>query len=160
MEEIPNNDTDIPKGNFNSDNQINQKSKRTNIKKQKSTKSVFEIVNPEDKQFDIPSNKRNMIFTIFLLSNLFLNYDTGVIPASLLEIIKEIKLDYKEQALLGSLVYLGLSTASIFTSLIFNKFSPSKVCACVLILNSASLIIIHLRNILLNGWEFYILVLL
>ena len=153
MEEIPNNDTDqfgtiidIPKGNYNSDKQMNQKPKRQNTKKQKSTKSVFEILNPEDKQFDIPSNKRNMIFAIFLLSNLFLNYDTGVIPASLLEIIKEIQLDYKEQALLGSLVYLGLSTASIFTSLIFTKFSPSKVCSCVLILNSASCFIFSLSS--------------
>ena len=99
--------------------------------------SVFDINNQED-QFDIPPKKRNMIFIIFLLSNLFLNYDTGVIPASLLEIIKEITLDYKEQALLGSLVYLGLSTASLFTSLIFSKFSPSKVCAVVLILNCIS----------------------
>jgi len=145
MEEIPNNDTDqfgtiidIPKGNYTSDQQMNQKPKKTNTNKQKSTKSVFEIKNPEDKQFEIPSNKRNMIFIVFLLSNLFLNYDTGVIPASLLEIIKEIQLDYKEQALLGSLVYLGLSSASIFTSLIFTKFSPSKVCSSVLILNSAS----------------------
>ena len=115
---------------------ITQKQKK-NYKNQKNMNSVFDIKNQED-QFDIPPNKRNMIFIIFLLSNLFLNYDTGVIPASLLEIIKEIKLDYKEQALLGSLVYLGLSTASLFTSLIFSKFSPSKVCAVVLILNCIS----------------------
>jgi hypothetical protein len=115
---------------------ITQKQKK-NYKNQKNMNSVFDIKNQED-QFDIPPNKRNKIFIIFLLSNLFLNYDTGVIPASLLEIIKEIKLDYKEQALLGSLVYLGLSTASLFTSLIFSKFSPSKVCAVVLILNCIS----------------------
>ena len=115
---------------------ITQKQKK-NYKNQKNMNSVFDIKNQKD-QFDIPPNKRNMIFIIFLLSNLFLNYDTGVIPASLLEIIKEIKLDYKEQALLGSLVYLGLSTASLFTSLIFSKFSPSKVCAVVLILNCIS----------------------
>ena len=115
---------------------ITQKQKK-NYKNQKNMNSIFDIKNQED-QFDIPPNKRNMIFIIFLLSNLFLNYDTGVIPASLLEIIKEIKLDYKEQALLGSLVYLGLSTASLFTSLIFSKFSPSKVCAVVLILNCIS----------------------
>ena len=115
---------------------ITQKQKK-NYKNQKNMNSIFDIKNQED-QFDIPPNKRNMIFIIFLLSNFFLNYDTGVIPASLLEIIKEIKLDYKEQALLGSLVYLGLSTASLFTSLIFSKFSPSKVCAVVLILNCIS----------------------
>jgi MFS family permease len=70
------------------------------------------------------------------LANLFLNYDTGVIPASLLEIIKEVQLDFSEQALIGSLVYLGLSFASVFVSMILNKFGPSKVCATMLLINS------------------------
>lgn len=73
---------------------------------------------------------------MFLLANIFLNYDTGVIPASLLEIVKEIELDFKDQALLGSLVYLGLSFASLFVTLIFNKYGPAKVCSYVLILNT------------------------
>jgi MFS family permease len=80
--------------------------------------------------------KVNRIFFFFLLANIFLNYDTGVIPASLLEIIKEIDLDFKEQALIGSLVYLGLSFASLFVSLIFQRYGPAKVCAVVLILNT------------------------
>jgi MFS family permease len=84
----------------------------------------------------MPKGKRNKIFFAFLLSTLFLNYDTGVIPASLLEILKEIPLDYREQALIGSLVYLGLSFASLFVSLLFNKFGASKVNATMLILNS------------------------
>jgi len=87
---------------------------------------------------DIPTFHRNFIFIIFLLSNLFLNYDTGVIPASLIEITKEIHLDYSEQALIGSLVYLGLSFSSIFVSLIFTKFGPSKVCSVILLLNLIS----------------------
>jgi predicted RNA methylase len=80
--------------------------------------------------------KNTKIFILFLLSNLLLNYDTGVIPASLLEIEKEINFDYKEQALLGSLVYLGLSTASLFVSPIISKFGAKDVCAFVLLLNS------------------------
>ena len=90
---------------------------------------------PEDQ---IPDKRRNLIFNIFLLSNLFLNYDTGVIPASLIQITKEINLVYSEQALIGSLVYLGLSFASIFTGLIFSRFSPSKVCSAILFLNVLS----------------------
>lgn len=85
-----------------------------------------------------PPSRRNLIFMIFLLSDLFLNYDTGVIPASLIEISKEIKLDYSELALIGSLVYLGLSFASIFVSLIFSKYTPSKVCSLILLLNCLS----------------------
>ena len=87
---------------------------------------------------DIPSFHRICIFIFFLLSNLFLNYDTGVIPASLIEITKEINLDYSEQALIGSLVYLGLSCSSLFISVIFSNYSPSKVCSSVLLLNCLS----------------------
>lgn len=50
--------------------------------------------------------------------------------------MKEIPLDFKEQALIGSLVYLGLSFASLFVSLLFNKFGPAKVNSFMLILNS------------------------
>ena len=88
--------------------------------------------------FDISSYRRNLIFGAFLFADLFLNYDTGVIPASLIEITKEIKLDYSEQALIGSLVYLGLSFSSIFVSLFFTKYSPSKVCSVALFLNCFS----------------------
>ena len=106
-------------------------------KPQKENKSQIEALEVSSgENITMPSHHRNIIFVMFLLSNLFLNYDTGVIPASLLEIVKEINLDYKEQALLGSLVYLGLSFASLFVSLIFSKFGPSKVCSFVLIFNT------------------------
>lgn len=91
----------------------------------------------EEKQPEEMTNGvRLRIFISFLLSNIFLNYDTGVIPASLLELIKEVELDYKEQALIGSLVYLGLSFASLFVSLLFQKYGAAKVCSAALILNS------------------------
>jgi len=84
---------------------------------------------------------------MFLLANILLNYDTGVIPASLLQILKEIDLNFKEQALLGSLVYLGLSFASLFVSLIFAKWGPSKTCACALLLNTLSCFLFSCSNI-------------
>ena len=96
---------------------------------------IYKLTEPDE---DIPSFHRNCIFIFFLLSNLFLNYDTGVIPASLIEITKEINFDYSEQALIGSLVYLGLSFASIFVSMIFQKFGPSKVCSLILLFNCLS----------------------
>ena len=88
--------------------------------------------------FQIPPFRRNLIFSVFLLSDIFLNYDTGVIPASLIEITNEIELDYSEQALIASLLYLGLSFSSVFVGLIFSKFSPSKVCSIVLLFNCLS----------------------
>jgi len=97
--------------------------------------NIFRLTETED---DIPAFHRNCIFAFFLLSNLFLNYDTGVIPAALINITQEIKFNYSEQALIGSLVYLGLSFASIFVSMIFSKFGPSKVCSLILLLNCIS----------------------
>ena len=102
--------------------------------------------NTEQSTSQLPSFLRNKIFVMFLLADLFLNYDSGVIPASLLEIVKEIDLGYKEQALLGSLVYLGLSFASLFTSPIFSKFGASKVCCYVLILNSLNCFLFSISN--------------
>jgi len=75
---------------------------------------------------------------MFLIANILLNYDTGVIPVSLLNILKEVDLNFKEQALLGSLVYLGLSFASLFVSLLFERFGPAKTCSFAIIINSLS----------------------
>lgn len=106
-----------------------------------------EVKKQEQGEGKISNGRKLRIFIFFLLANIFLNYDTGVIPASLLEITKEIKLDFKEQALIGSLVYLGLSFASLFVSLIFNKYGPAKVCAWVLILNTLCCFVFSLSKI-------------
>ena len=152
-------------------------------KPQKENKSQIEALEVSSgENITMPSHHRNIIFVMFLLSNLFLNYDTGVIPASLLEIVKEINLDYKEQALLGSLVYLGLSFASLFVHqkyvalflylilvvallfllLVINLFysqldslwESQKPSSLFMV--QYGLITIHLLNTLLNGWEFFI----
>ena len=116
---------------------------------------------------DIPSFHRTLIFIFFLLSNLFLNYDTGVIPASLIEITKEINFDYSEQALIGALVYLGLSFASIFVGMIFSRFGPSKVCSLILLLNclscftfslSSNKIILFCMRFLMGATEAFIVI--
>ena len=115
-------------------------SNKHNVKKEVEKKELNNdyLKTQEPDEVVIPPKKRNIIFKIFLLSDLFLNYDTGVIPASLIQITKEIDLDYSEQALIGSLVYLGLSFSSVFVGFIFSKFSPSKVCSVILLLNCIS----------------------
>ena len=115
-------------------------SNKHNVKKEVEKKELNNdyLKTQEPDEVVIPPKKRNFIFNIFLLSDLFLNYDTGVIPASLIQITKEIDLDYSEQALIGSLVYLGLSFSSVFVGFIFSKFSPSKVCSVILLLNCIS----------------------
>ena len=130
----PNKNTTGDKAKNNSNNNALFEIKRNDNNIQFGNK-IYRLTEPED---EIPPFHRNCIYAVFLLSNLFLNYDTGVIPASLIEITKEIHLDYSEQALIGSLVYLGLSFASLFVSLIFSKFGPSKVCSIILLLNLIS----------------------
>lgn len=55
---------------------------------------------------NIQKPKRNVgcVFFLFLLTNVFLNFDGGVIPASLAEIEKEIHVDYTHEAALGKLL--------------------------------------------------------
>ena len=114
------------------------------------------INNNSDVVPDIPPYRRNLIFSIFLLSDLFLNYDTGVIPASLIEITNEIDLDYSEQALIASLLYLGLSCSSFFVGFFFSKFSPSKVCSVALFINAISSLIFSFssKNVFLFSTRF------
>ena len=125
---------------------------------------LYKLTDPDE---EIPAFHRNIIFIFFLLSNLFLNYDTGVIPASLIEITKEINFDYSEQALIGALVYLGLSFASIFVGMIFSKFGPSKVCSLILLLNclscftfslSSNKIILFCMRFLMGATEAFIVI--
>lgn len=163
VEEIQNPNLNIENGNKQNDDSIIKTSNKTvSFKKKKISNSEennksrniisdvsdynIQIENEKDKNINSNPNegtdstnnrgKINRIFFFFLLANIFLNYDTGVIPASLLEIIKEIDLDFKEQALIGSLVYLGLSFASLFVSLIFQRYGPAKVCSVVLVMNT------------------------
>jgi Sugar (and other) transporter. len=100
---------------------------------------------PESDGPNKTSSKR--IFILFLLTNLFVNYDTGVIPASLVEIEKELKVDYTQEAalgnaslyyysILGSLVYLGLSAASLFVSPTFKRFDAKNVLGINIFLNA------------------------
>ncbi len=125
---------------------------------------LYKLTDPDE---EIPAFHRNIIFIFFLLSNLFLNYDTGVIPASLIEITKEINFDYSEQALIGALVYLGLSFASIFVGMIFSSFGPSKVCSLILLLNclscftfslSSNKIILFCMRFLMGATEAFIVI--
>ena len=97
----------------------------TNINPQNSIDSKNQMIIPQNnknpkspyidiKSFDIQQKsaiitpiinrspgKTKLIFTLFLFTNLFINYDTGVIPASLIQIEKELNIDYTQQAALG-----------------------------------------------------------
>lgn len=75
------------------------------------------------------------VFTIFVCINALLNYDTGVIPASLIQIQAEMPVNFEEIAGIGSSVYIGLCTASFIVSLVFQRFSASKVLLTSMLFN-------------------------
>jgi len=53
----------------------------------------------------VPQKGSKMIFALFLLANLFINYDGGVVPASLVQIENELHITYTEEAALGNILY-------------------------------------------------------
>ena len=59
--------------------------------------------------------------------NVFLNYDTGVMPAAILQMQRDLGVSKTQIAYLGSCVYLGLCVSSLFVSLAFSKFSAPRV---------------------------------
>ena len=70
--------------------------------------------------------------------NVFLNYDTGVIPAGLLEIQDELGISLEQVAYLGSIVYIGLCVATLFGSCIFHAISAKYIIAVMVILNAVA----------------------
>jgi MFS transporter, Spinster family, sphingosine-1-phosphate transporter len=80
---------------------------------------------------------RKRVFIIMVCINALLNYDTGVIPASLTQLESEMSLTYQQQAAIGSLIYIGVCTASFVVSMVFQRYSASKVITFMLIINSS-----------------------
>ena len=58
---------------------------------------------PSSSARDSSNEGSKWIFTLFLISNLLINYDGGVIPASLVQIESELKITYTQEAALGNI---------------------------------------------------------
>lgn len=84
----------------------------------------------------IHSPKPNIYtFSLFLYVVIFSNFDTGVIPAALLQINSELQLSQIEEAALGSLPFFGISFGSFFVAYIIRKFSALKTLYLALLFN-------------------------
>jgi len=92
------------------------------------------------------------IFLLFIFGNLFLNYDNGVIPACLLQIERDLQFGYRQMALLGSLVYFGLSVSSLFVSPIFQKFNANWILAINMMGNGAACYVFSISS---DMWVLY-----
>ena len=98
----------------------------------------MEESSPLQSQSELAINwtRRKIIFFSFLTVSLFLNFDTGVIPAAAIKIQKEIKVDYSQLAALGTFVNFGIGLACLFASFFFRKFPAKWVLLSTIILNS------------------------
>jgi hypothetical protein len=79
---------------LNNSQQFSSVDKRDEIQRRKSNlERIEEETDMEDTTVNWPQRQR--IFVLFILGNLFLNYDNGVIPACLIQIEKDLKLNYQ-----------------------------------------------------------------
>ena len=81
------------------------------------------------------NSQRARVFTIMVCMNALLNYDTGVVPASLTQIQSEMPINFQLTAGIGSSVYIGLCSATLIVSIVFQKFTASKVLLISMISN-------------------------
>lgn len=73
-----------------------------------------------------------------------MNFDTGVIPVSILEIKKEMGLNYTEIALLGSMSYLGITVVCLGVPYLFWKYPARLVLSVAMLVNVVSCVLFAL----------------
>lgn len=69
----------------------------------------------------------NLLFAFIFLANLILNIDHGLLPASTVDLKKEIDLSNLQLGVLGSLVFGGLTFGSALAPYIFQKISHKSI---------------------------------
>ncbi|CAI2362379.1 unnamed protein product [Moneuplotes crassus] len=78
------------------------------------------------------------IFRLFIAMNIFLNYDTGVIPAALISIEEDLDISQEQIASLGSIVYIGLCVSTLFTTFVFKLMPAKYVIVIMVFINSVA----------------------
>ncbi|EER06712.1 conserved hypothetical protein [Perkinsus marinus ATCC 50983] len=79
------------------------------------------------------------VYGLLVVTTLLLNFDHGAIPAALVDIAEEMKLNFTEQSLLGALVFAGLTVASPVAGYLFQRYSPKVIVTVSLIVESLAL---------------------
>lgn len=67
------------------------------------------------------------LFVCFVLTQIFVNYDSGAIPSVLENITQEFELSETLLGLLGALPYIGLVVACPIVGALFQKVAPKKI---------------------------------
>lgn len=92
---------------------INPKSKSENTNNRRRSSDFDEIIDPEN-LIELSPRGRNIVFVLYLISNILISMDHGSIPASINE-LRQLTTYDQSIGLFGSLVYLG----NIIGSMIF-----------------------------------------
>lgn len=93
------------------------------------------------------------LFSLFLYVVIFTNFDTGVIPASLSHLQKDLQLSKVSVAALGTIPYFGICVASLATSGIIKKINAKKTLSLSLIGNAFFCALFSVSS---NLWVLYI----
>lgn len=105
------------KGNFNEEllpTSNNQSKSKANSKNRGSRSSDFDDIIDEENLIELSPRGRNIVFVLYLISNILISMDHGSIPASINE-LRQLTTYDQSIGLFGSLVYLG----NIIGSMIF-----------------------------------------
>lgn len=89
--------------------------------------------------FIINRKIRWLIFSLFIILNLLMNYDHGTVPAATEQLRNYLDLDDSELGLFGSLVFLGVIIGSLISLTIINTFNRKYILMGCLILCGLSL---------------------
>lgn len=90
-----------------------------------------------EKPIILPNTHRST-HALFCCTIAILNFDTGIMPASLFKITEEIDMTFQQQAAIGSLVFLGLCVGSLLVTTVFQRFSAAKVLSLMIVFNAIS----------------------
>ena len=82
---------------------------------------------------------RWLIFSLFIVLNLLMNFDHGTVPAATEQLRNYLDLDDSELGLFGSLVFLGVIIGSLISLTIINTFNRKYILMVCLILCGLSL---------------------
>jgi len=91
------------------------------IKDQKEENGSSHII-IRDKQ-----KKLNRIYIVSTICNIIVNFDHGIIPACTFMLKKELNIDDLFLGVLGSMVFMGLMSGSLFSGYMFTKYQCKKL---------------------------------
>ena len=107
-------------------------------KKKYNSSDIDELIDP-DNLIELSPKGRNIVFVLYLISNILISMDHGSIPASINELRQQLTTYDQSIGLFGSLVYLGNIIGSMIFFSYINTFDRKLVLLISLLGNSICL---------------------